>query len=173
MSPSEPRIVATGTAWIGSGVRSIESALDDLFRGAEHEVQITAYSISSGADLLLDSLEMCLARGVSVTMIVNQLGEQPLVVLKKLRKMAAQYPHYNLLDFNGPNNTNLHAKLVVADRNQALIGSSNLSRRGLLTNHELGVVVVGHAASVAAKAIDELSRSQYTARFHASDPNIS
>ena len=46
--------------------------------------------------------------------------------------------------------------LVVAHRHMALVGSSNLSRRGLLNNHELAVLVEGLAAVDVARALDLL-----------------
>jgi cardiolipin synthase len=165
MKKGEPRIVATGTAWIGKRAGSIESALEELFRTAKSEVQITAYSITSGADIIFDWLETTLARGVLVTMIVDQLSDQPESVVLRLAKLAVQYSHFKLLIFEGSNNTHLHAKLIVVDRERALIGSSNLSRRGLVTNHELGIIVSEQPASMAARLIDDLACCRNTRAF--------
>jgi len=56
----------------------------------------------------------------------------------------------------------LHAKVIVVDRKKALVGSANLSLRGLMNNHELGVVVEGPVAAEIARAIDMLMASPYT-----------
>ena len=134
MSETRVSVVVTGTAWMGSGIGSIESALERLLREAEHEIALTVYAIGSGADLLLDWLEAALARGVQVKLVVNRLRSQPPDVTIRLRQFATMYPHLLFYDFAPESETDLHAKVVVVDRRLALVGSSNLSRRGLLSN---------------------------------------
>ena len=56
---------------------------------------------------------------------------------------------------------NLHAKVVVVDRAQALIGSANFSERGLANNYELGMVVSGSDAVEVARPLDILISSNY------------
>ncbi len=164
MSQPEASVVVTGTAWMGSGIGSIESALERLFREASHEIILTAYSISGGADLLLDWLEAALARGVQIKMIVNRLNEQPADVVARLRGLVQTYRYFALYAFLATEEVDLHAKVVVVDRAYALIGSSNLSRRGLLTNHEIAVLIQGAPAVTVAQAVDRLLTSRYTVR---------
>ncbi len=57
MSESGVSVVVTGTAWMGGGIGSIESALERLFRDARQEIVLTAYTISSSADRLFDWAE--------------------------------------------------------------------------------------------------------------------
>jgi hypothetical protein len=49
---------------MGGGAGSIELAMEKLFREAKQEVLLTVYSMSSGADLLFEWLEIALSRGV-------------------------------------------------------------------------------------------------------------
>jgi phosphatidylserine/phosphatidylglycerophosphate/cardiolipin synthase-like enzyme len=163
MSESSIRVVVTGPAWMGSGVGSIESALEELFREAEQEIVLTVYSITTGSDLLFEWLEKTLARGVTIKMVVNHLNEQHASAVDKLKRLARQYQHFGLYDFQG-NESDLHAKVVVADRKAALVGSSNLSQRGLLGNHELGVFLQGTSARAVASALDRLLASQNVKR---------
>ncbi len=156
MSEASVRVVVTGTIWMGGGIGSIESALERIFREARREIALTAYAISGGADLLLEWTEAALDRGVQVSMVVNRLNRQPSDVAGRLRQMVRGYPHFRLYDFTPDEGADLHAKTVVADRRLALIGSSNLSRRGLLTNHELAILVEGPAAADVATALDRL-----------------
>jgi len=164
VSETRASVVVTGTAWMGGGIGSIESALERLFREAEEEIGLTAYIISS-ADLLFDWLEAALARGIQVRLVINRLNTQPSDVVVRLRRLASTYPHFYLYDFVPESEADLHAKAVVIDRRIALVGSSNLSRRGLLTNHEIAVVLRGPAAITAATALDRLFTSRYVVRL--------
>lgn len=164
MSKTKVNIVVTGTTWMGSGVGSIESALEQLFREAEQEIALTAYAISSSADLLFDWLEMALARGILINAVINHLTEQPHDVVTRLRRLVTTYPHFHLYDFISEDEADLHAKAIVADRRIALIGSSNFSRRGLLKNHEIAVLVQGPVAAVAAGVLDRLFNSRQVVR---------
>ena len=158
-------LAVTGLAWMGAGVGSIETAMERLFREAEHEILITSYAISSAADVVLDWIALSAGRGVSIRIAVNKFTEQPYDVQARLNKLNASYPHFHLFTFNGSENEDLHAKAIVADRKFAIVGSSNLSRRGLLTNHELALVVQGHQAEIIASALDRLFVSQVLTRI--------
>jgi cardiolipin synthase len=167
LSNPDVHVVVTGTAWMGGGVGSIESAMERLFREGRQEILLTAYAISSSVDMLLDWLESALTRGVQVEMVTNRLEDQPPDVQGRLRQLAVTYPHFHLYSFSpvdAAEPVDLHAKVIVADRRMALIGSSNLSRRGLLTNHEFAVLVGGAAASTAAGVLDRLLASRYVTR---------
>ena len=156
MTESNARVVVTGTAWMGTGIGSIESAIGDLFRDATDEIIMAAYSISTGSDLTFRWLESALTRGVQVTLIVDAFNHQPADVVGRLSALAVAYDHFRLFDFQGDDRSALHAKAIVADRKVALIGSSNMSRRGLLVNYELAVLVNGPAASITGQTIDAL-----------------
>ncbi|KWX10615.1 hypothetical protein TR74_02570, partial [Carbonactinospora thermoautotrophica] len=51
----------------------------------------------------------------------------------------------------------LHAKLVLADRHTALLGSANLTGRGLTHNLEVGVLLRGREAARLAAHFDALT----------------
>lgn len=165
MNETGVSVVVTGTVWMGGGIGSIESALERLFREAEQEIVLTAYTISSSTDRLFNWLETVLTRGVQVRMIINRLNTQPPEVVGRLHQLVSIYPHFHLYNFVSEGEGDLHAKAIVADRRLALVGSSNLSRRGLLTNHELAVLVYNVAAADVARALDLLCASQYAVRM--------
>jgi cardiolipin synthase len=149
---------------MGSGIGSIESALEQLFREAQREISLTVYSLSNSADQLFDWLETALARGVEVKLLINRFESQPSDVVARLRQLVEMYPHFYLFDFQPQEGSDLHAKTITADRRIALVGSSNLSKRGLLSNHELAVSLQGPAASSVASALDRLMTNQYASR---------
>ena len=158
------RVVVTGTSWMGAGIGSIESAIDDLFRTANDEVILSVYTIGSGSDRVFRWLEGALNRGVQVSLVINALGDQPGDVVSKLRDMNDRFQHFHLYDFLGEAGSSLHAKAIVADHRAALIGSSNMSRRGLLANHELALLVDGVPAATAGRAMDALMASPFVRR---------
>lgn len=164
MTENNIQVVVTGLAWMGGGVGSIESALEKLFREANQEIAFTAYSATGGADLLFDWTETALARGVRILAIINHLMEQPEDIVVRLQRLNTLYQHFLLYDFLADSQADMHAKVVVADRWRALVGSSNLSRRGLHFNHELAVLLQGPAAVTIATALDRLCKSAHVRR---------
>jgi phosphatidylserine/phosphatidylglycerophosphate/cardiolipin synthase-like enzyme len=153
--------VVTGEIWMGRGIGAIESALEHLFREAQNEIIITTYSISVGARLLFEWLENAAARGVRIIVVVNRLSQQPKDAINRLRQISALYSHLEMFSFDGTDDRDLHAKVFIFDRSKALIGSSNLSRRGLLLNHEMAVILEGSAVIQVSAAVDRLMTSQY------------
>ena len=149
---------------MGAGIGSIESAIDDIFRTATDEITLSVYTIGTGSDLLFQWLERALERGVQVSLIINSLEDQPPDVVKSLRSINDKYHHFHLYDFQGEPGSALHAKAIVADHRLALIGSSNMSRRGLLANHELALLVEGPVAATAGRAMDALIDSPLVSR---------
>lgn len=158
MSSSDNKInvVVTGTEWMGSGVGSIESVLANLFATSKNEIYISAYSIGYSSDLIFDWIEKALLRGVKIRMVINRLNEQPSEVRVKLGNLLKNYSHFHLFEFISTEGVDLHAKVVVADHSKALVGSSNLSKRGLISNFEMGLLVEGQAASIVASTLYKL-----------------
>lgn len=147
--------VVTGVTWMGTGVRSVRSALTDMLRDARLEVLVCAYSITGGADEILNEFEDCLRRGINFKIIINRFQNQYQDIQEYLLSLATCYPYFRLYNFDDPVEE-LHSKLVVVDRSIALVGSANLSMRGMRQNYELGVIVQGAEASVIGQCFDRL-----------------
>lgn len=156
MTQTNVNVVVTGIDWMGGGVGSIETAMRQLFQEAKQEILLTAYAITNGADMLFEWLELALSRGVEIKMVVNRLEELNPAVNNKLHQLDNRYPHFHLYNFTSDEYVDLHAKLIVVDREKAIVGSSNLSRRGLLTNYELALTVEGKTATEVASVVDRL-----------------
>ena len=156
-------VVVTGLAWMGNGVRSINSLIEEKLPQAQNEIQVVAYRITKGSGEFLDWIVDCLNRGLRVTLVINRLEKQSLLIKNKLLKLVKTYSYFSLLDFSPENYLeDLHAKIIVIDRSKALIGSSNITWKGLVLNHELGVFIDGPAAAKISSAIDLLGRDQRT-----------
>lgn len=155
---NDVKVVVTGSAWMGRGTGSVESAIEEMLCEAKEEVQVAAFQITEGGTQFLKLVEESLARGIRVTLIVNKFSSQPTRVQKALDDLAVRFPHFILVDFNPDNRIqDLHAKIVVVDRSLALIGSPNLSWKGLVINHELGVVLSGPVAKTVSNLLDLLA----------------
>ncbi len=157
MPESPPRVVVTGVAWMGAGIGSIGTAFEDLLRKARHEVLALMFSLGTGGldalELLVDTAE----HGLPVIAIVNHLETQPVDAQRVLQRLILDRPWAQVWDFSTSTpDEELHAKAIVVDRYWALIGSPNISRRGLLTNYEIGVVLEGEPAAQIAMVIDRL-----------------
>ncbi|HAD06863.1 MAG TPA: endonuclease [Anaerolineaceae bacterium] len=155
------RVVVSGLGWLGSGTGSIESAIEDLLRNARKEILLTVYSIGQ-ADRIFDLLDAALSRGVKVQMVVNRLSKQHAMVLKRLEELRKKYPYFSLFSFDPQEERgDLHAKVMVVDRSRALVGSSNLSYNGMVTNLEMAALIEGkeaeNIADLIAKVISGLS----------------
>lgn len=160
-------LAVTGLGWLGAGLPSVERVLVNLIGQARREVLITAFSLTNGADKVLNMIRQALETGVRCSLLINRFTEQPYEARNRLLRLQADYPRTLILfDFSDPNeNTILHAKAVVADRNAALVGSANLSFNGMVMSHELAVVLKGPSAGKIAQAIDRLLLSQHITRI--------
>jgi cardiolipin synthase len=156
MNATEVKVVVTGVDWMGSGVGSIESAMRQLFYDAKQEILLTVYTITNGADMLFDWLELALSHGVEIKLVINRLDDHTTEVINRLSRLEKSYPHLTIYNFKSDDFIDLHAKLIIVDRQKAIVGSSNLSRRGLLTNFELALIVEGIIATEIASIVDRL-----------------
>lgn len=166
-----PRVVVTGLSWMGGGIGSVATALEELIRGARDEILLTAYSLGSGGGGLVDILREKVEAGVGTRVVVNRIGSQPSAMREGWIRLAERYRHFDLRTFDAPTDAeDLHAKLLVVDRRRALVGSANISYRGLVSNHELGVIVGQSEAEQIARCIDKLRESAYCRRVAADRP---
>ncbi|HEY0312274.1 MAG TPA: phospholipase D-like domain-containing protein [Allosphingosinicella sp.] len=158
-------LFASGSEWVGAGVRSIETGLHDLFAGAERRIVASAYALGGAAfDLPEAWVADALSREVSVLLVANRWDEQPRAATGPIERLARSDARLEIWSWDGPEWHELHAKVVVADERRALIGSPNWSGNGLLRNHELAVLVEGEAARAASRLVTVLTGSTWAHR---------
>lgn len=150
-------ILATGDRLVGSGVRSFDGVIEELIRNARSEIQIAAYSFDSSFAGVLEEIVCKSSAGVSVTIITRSIASQHPKVRAVLKSQAQ-----NLKVFEFPDSPNgrLHMKVLVVDRDNAVIGSANFTAGGLMSNHELGVWLTGPEAWQVSKLLDKLVAPQ-------------
>lgn len=160
------RTVVTGLDWMHDGVESIESSLSDLIDNARREVLLVVYRFGTEPGQLLDRLRDRLAHGVRVKVVLDNLAGQPAEARLGLKRLLEEYPRQlALFDFvHEAERGALHAKAIIVDGRDALIGSANLSWHGRVVNYELAVRVVGPAAGELARTAEHLMRSSRVRR---------
>jgi len=159
VTDDEFEIAVTGNGWMGQGTGSIKSLLKSVFSKVENEIQIATYSITENTGEFFEMLDKELASKTRVTMIVNRFYDQNKNVRMLLNEFALKYPNFVLMNFQPEDKReDLHAKLVVIDHQIAVVGSANLTFRGMIMNHELAIKITGDAAQNIGSLIDRLSK---------------
>ncbi|PWW32313.1 cardiolipin synthase [Cytobacillus oceanisediminis] len=155
------QVLATGSGWLGSGIESIQSNVIELIRNCKHELIIGSYSFGLGGLEIIPQIEKALKRNVSVSIFINNFYQQDIIIQEELKKLKRITLNMKIYNFKPTNSDDLHAKLIIADRTYAIIGSSNLSKRGFISNHELAVLIKDREVSKIASAFDRLKLIQY------------
>ncbi len=142
--------------------REAIDALVGVVDGASETVTIVEFSWSAGdpVDRLLDAVARAVERGVRVRVLLESELERNAAAVDALQAVGADAR----LDTS---EATVHAKLVVADGERALVGSSNLSWSALESNHEANVLVDG---GVCAAWLRRLADALWTDEHAATPP---
>jgi|SRR5579883_2236951 len=134
------------------GVLPTKDAVREVVAAARDELVIVGYSITDNGlrDVLVDRAK----DGVAVTVVGDRKN-------RAARDLRRSWPHgvrlVALEDVEGDiDNSSLHAKIVVADRKTAVLGSANFTVAGMTRNLELGARIEGAAAAQLATIVDTL-----------------
>ena len=149
-------LVWTGPLVAGSTMRSTQAAYLEIIESATQELLLVEYALSSvgPGGLALDAARASVARGVSVTIVVEDDAANR-AALATLR-----LPTVRLLTWHPEGSmTKLHAKACIADSMSALVGSANLTMHGLSRNIELGVYLRGEPVRSIRRQFIELERA--------------
>jgi len=149
-------ILVTGPRLVGKGVRGIEPVIEEIISEASSEIHVVAYLLTPSALRIIGLLGRAAERGVRVTMIINDLKSQHPRIVTELRSLSRRFPHFRVISFTGPRGEQLHAKVIVADRKRAVVGSANLSWGGMYSNYEIGLLIEGEPAWELAKIVESL-----------------
>ena len=135
------QILATGSEFVKQGLRGTQPVIDDLVENAESEIHMLAYKFGPDIDLW-KKLEKKLDGGIQITLVVSR-KEQNDAVKERLDNLQEKFGdnNFHLTDFENPDGGLLHAKVIVADRKKAVIGSANFSLGGMQNHYELGVLL--------------------------------
>lgn len=157
-------IVWTGPQAEGPLVRPTGAAIEEMISGVREsgEILLVGYSLTVGKDSRMEKVVRLLEKGARkrarITLVLHReesaanrsaLLDAWDVTVKKPRiltwKPGPDHPY-----------TKLHAKALVVDRLDLLVGSANFTFHGLASNLELGLRVRGGAAREVAERFDFL-----------------
>lgn len=132
-------LVITAPPSFSINARTTMNVVQSMINGAERNILITGYSLSSYFSELIDTIIQKSQRGVLVKFFVNDLDKQPDFdkVLRYKGRFLKVYNYHQDEDKMAA----LHAKVISVDQRQTLITSANLSYHGQQGNIELGTLI--------------------------------
>jgi phosphatidylserine/phosphatidylglycerophosphate/cardiolipin synthase-like enzyme len=147
----------------GLPVRLTAGVLAELIAGAKHRLTVISFAAYKIPHVLL-ALEAAARRGVEVDVVLETardsagaLSFDQLPAFTKLEQVRVWHWPANQ---RPPEGGSLHAKAIVADGENALITSANLTERALAHNIELGILLRDrYAASEIEAHLDGLRRA--------------
>jgi phosphatidylserine/phosphatidylglycerophosphate/cardiolipin synthase-like enzyme len=139
-------LIWTGPSVVGSKLRSTRQVLSEILREARGYVLVVGYQLRSalqeGDASLVDEFLDAARRGVRFTFVLNE-DEANFTALDLARWPSSSRARVLTWPRKKGDFASLHAKIVVADDQHALITSANLTLHGLRRNIEVGVLVRG------------------------------
>ena len=132
-------LVVTAPPSFSINARTTMNVVQSMISGAERNILITGYSLSSYFSELVDTIIQKSQRGVFVKFFVNDPDKQP--EFEKVLRYKGRF--LKVYDFHQEEDkmATLHAKVISVDQQQTLITSANLSYHGQQGNIELGTLI--------------------------------
>ena len=173
-TPTE--VVWTGPKVEGSYLRATRQVVQDIIGAAQTELLVVGYWLAGKEDhegIINDIIELianAVTRGVKVTMVLDEgekgYGKNNRDTLLSLWPKTVPLPQ--LLTWKIPSDEKhlkLHAKVLVADRNDALVTSANLTMYALDRNMEMGVRVQRQPSERIAQHFELLRRKEVLVEY--------
>ena len=130
------KIVVSGDKWLQFGAITTSRAINELIEECERSLILTIYIINNKD--ILDQIERALIRNIKIDIYMYELDKRFEWATFKINKLNEIFSNLNVyissVEF-------IHAKVLIADGHLTLIGSANLTKQGLSTNYELGILL--------------------------------
>lgn len=150
----QPRIEL---AWTYPGdnranLRTTGGVAREIVAAAKHTILVVGYAVTVDSQLAslasqtVSALARAAERGVTVTVVLHR-GADRNAITQAWRAGVPRPKVYTWPANENDDFSSIHAKLLVADRCDALVTSANLTRHGFERNLEMGVRIVGTPAS--------------------------
>ena len=157
----EVEIVWTGPQKIGTDVRRTEPTINQLLRSAKKKVTIIDYRITVGAEEIIEQLNSCLDDGVEIDLIVDDDRKNRKHIRKCFSEINTVRPRIFYREGEESKMYKVHAKVIVIDDTEMLIGSANLTHHGTEVNFELGVLIRGPIAKEMRNLLEKMIEDKY------------
>ncbi|MFC6080439.1 DISARM system phospholipase D-like protein DrmC [Sphaerisporangium aureirubrum] len=140
-----PSIVVSGPTSDAVAVRLTVSAVTEILRAARESLLVVSFA-AHGVDEIAQELAAAAERGVQIDLVLETGVEEGGTLRGRssaaaFRLLTGKATFWTWPPHNRPAGAALHAKLLAADEQIALLGSANLTARALLTNIEIGVIL--------------------------------
>jgi len=161
---------------IGDSIGSLVVNLLDLIQQTQSELVIlNPFFSEQGYDQVGAPIRDATARGVDVTIVTKSLtyggSTQNERVIRQLSEeedtVAENLTLYEYVLDEEPDEEyppTIHAKLTIADRDRAYLGTANMTHRGLVENLELGVIFQDDTVESLLGLVQDLLSSKYLHR---------
>lgn len=144
-------LVVTAPPSFAINAKTTMNTVQTMIIGAERNIMITGYSLSSYFSDLVDTIIEKSQRGVFVKFFVNDIDKQK--DFEKILRYRSRF--LEVYDYHSDDDkmAALHAKVISVDQKLTLITSANLSYHGQQGNIELGTLIESKRI---AKQIDDV-----------------
>ncbi|WP_327273515.1 DISARM system phospholipase D-like protein DrmC [Streptomyces sp. NBC_01224] len=140
-------LVVSGPTSPAIPVRLTSGIAVDVIRSARESLLIASFA-AYGITEIVAELRAAAERNVRIDLLL----EESTAAARAFSPLGEQVRIWHRTD--GADHTSLHAKVIAADRHTALLGSANLTGRGLSRNVELGVIL--HDSRTVGRLVDHL-----------------
>ncbi len=133
-------VVCTGPVQFAVPVRATFATMVEMVQEARTEIVVVGYVFTVGAAAFVRQVVQARLRGVGVTIIGNRMRQ----AMPALRRLWGLGPAPIVYSWEGEETDemgSLHAKLLICDKETALVTSANYSLHGLHENVEIGLKV--------------------------------
>ncbi|SFR97421.1 PLD-like domain-containing protein [Halomicrobium zhouii] len=145
----------------------IGSLIDLLATAEDSAVVMNPFYTQVGFDLLQEALVGVPKRGASLTLMTRDVlqgtGENRNYVRQLVEQLESvgRSHHLSVYEFNSElhNTATFHAKAVIVDRQQAYIGSANMTERSLRNAIEMGTIIEGKSVPPLADTVEQMLTS--------------
>ncbi len=163
----QPQLVITAPRGLSEvltqefGCRTTIGVIEQLLLESRRELLVAAPFLSAeqgflAGEYLYTALQNTLSRRVRVEVFLSKEGAKSLrdAGIDEGKGMLRIYTPRE--DIAMTSALGSHAKVVIADRERAYIGSANLTNAGLTANFEMGVLITGSSARAARSVWERL-----------------
>lgn len=157
---ASPQVVWTGPRVEGSYLRATRPVVLDILAAAQHELLVVGYWIAAGQARhdtvrhIIEEMAAAVERGVRLRVVLDRLvradGSTNRSLFLSLWPSTVGPPTLLTWRSDVSAHVKLHAKVLVADRRDALVTSANLTMHAMGLNMEMGVRIRGPAADAVA-----------------------
>lgn len=150
-----------------AAARRTAQVLTEVIVKAQTSLLVVGYALTAAAQPIIAELARAVERGVDCALVADRMDEK-LGTLSRLWPSHLGMPQlWTRPPDSEDEQSALHAKFAVADKNRLLLTSANLTYHGFHGNMEVGVLLEGPVAAEAEQLVREWSRAGLITRVGA------